>query len=141
MRISKTFYFDAAHHLPNYDGPCRRTHGHTFKVEITFTGEKDKKTGMLIDFAVLKDIWENDVEPYLDHQDLNDILKNPTAENIAEWIYVRMFEYAVKFWNYDLCLEKVVVWESPTSCAEYNLVDWVEDYPEESDKYLDSISE
>jgi 6-pyruvoyltetrahydropterin/6-carboxytetrahydropterin synthase len=141
MIVSKTFTFDAAHHLPNYDGPCKRVHGHTFKVELVFDGEKNPKTGMVVDFKLIKDIWVKDIEPKLDHRDLNEILDNPTAENIAQWIFTRIVSFVTKFWNYDVDLISVAVWESPTSCARYRISDWVEDFPEEAEKYFAVESE
>src|SRR5210317_1043455 len=39
MLISKTFKFDAAHKIPNYNGKCSQLHGHTWKLVITLEGE------------------------------------------------------------------------------------------------------
>ncbi|MEA3496518.1 MAG: 6-carboxytetrahydropterin synthase, partial [Bacteroidota bacterium] len=39
--------FSAAHKLPNYDGNCRRLHGHTWKAEIRIDSEIDPTTGMV----------------------------------------------------------------------------------------------
>ena len=86
MRIGKIFHFDAAHFLPGYKGKCKRLHGHTYKLEIVVEGRK-KKNGMVIDFNELKTIVRETVLDRLDHQNMNEIFENPTAENMAEWIF------------------------------------------------------
>lgn len=93
--VTKMFRFEAAHRLPNHDGKCRRPHGHSYKVEVSFYGivneEPDyPKEGMVIDFGEIKEIW-NEIVPFLDHQNLNDTMvprRSPatTAEVIAGWI-------------------------------------------------------
>ena len=86
MIIGRTFHFDAAHHLPNYEGKCFRTHGHTWKVTVEVKGEIDPETGFVIDLSLLKATVE-DLLIELDHQDLNSILKNPTCELLTEYIF------------------------------------------------------
>ena len=73
--------FSAAHYLPEYKGKCANLHGHTWKVEVWINGVIDHKTGMVVDFKGIKDIIDE-----FDHAYLNDILLNPTAENIAVMI-------------------------------------------------------
>lgn len=93
VRLSREFSFEAAHRLPNVPAghKCARLHGHSFKVELVCEGPVDPKTGWLMDFAELKDAFEP-LHRQLDHNYLNDIegLENPTAENLARWIWVRM---------------------------------------------------
>ena len=38
--VRKSLSFSAAHALRDYDGPCARTHGHNYRVEVELTGEK-----------------------------------------------------------------------------------------------------
>ncbi|CAI0934813.1 6-carboxytetrahydropterin synthase QueD [Serratia proteamaculans] len=88
--LYKDFTFEAAHLLPNVpDGhKCGRLHGHSFVVRLEITGEVDKHTGWIIDFAELKAIFKPTLDR-LDHYYLNDIpgLENPTSEVLAEWIW------------------------------------------------------
>jgi 6-pyruvoyltetrahydropterin/6-carboxytetrahydropterin synthase len=42
---------------------------------------------MIADFGTIKDLVGEEVLARADHRDLNDILENPTAENIARWIW------------------------------------------------------
>lgn len=86
MKIEKTFYIDAAHSLPHYQGKCKQLHGHTWTLKISIDGEPDKLTGMILDFSDLKYIVETQVISKLDHTYLNDTVENPTCENISIWI-------------------------------------------------------
>lgn len=92
MLIEKEFVFDSAHFLPLVaeNHKCRKLHGHTYKVTIGVTGEPNEQ-GWIIDFAEISAV----VKPVLqkiDHTLLNAVagLENPTAENIAVWIYERV---------------------------------------------------
>lgn len=114
--VSKTVYFDAAHHLPGYDGPCKRIHGHTWKVRVGISGPVDSKTGMVLDFKDLKKMLEEEVVDRFDHQDLNTFFPNPTAENIARAIFEGIKNDWMPGWRGEL--EWVKVWESPDSCCE-----------------------
>ena len=114
MDVFREFSFEAAHRLPNVpEGhKCRRLHGHSYRVEIHVEGKLDRHTGMVIDFADLKAAFQ----PYwqqLDHNYLNEIvgLDNPTAENLAMWIWERLAK--------DLPLRRVVVRETCTSGVDY----------------------
>jgi 6-pyruvoyltetrahydropterin/6-carboxytetrahydropterin synthase len=89
MIIEKEFFFDAAHFLPlvPLNHKCRRLHGHTYKVVIGVEGEAGPM-GWIMDFAEISAL----IKPILkeiDHKLLNAIpgLENPTAENIAQWLY------------------------------------------------------
>src|SRR3990167_6622430 len=89
MKLGRTFYFDAAHHLPDYKGKCENLHGHTYRLDVIIESEIGKD-GMILDFNELKKTVETSVIEKLDHQDLNRIFKNPTAENMAEWIFSQL---------------------------------------------------
>lgn len=96
-RITKRWSFDAAHHLPDHDGKCSRPHGHTYTVELVVIGEPqdqegNPKAGMVLDYGQLAAIWEERLEPLLDHRNLNETIGQAgcwptTAENIAAWIF------------------------------------------------------
>lgn len=93
VRLVRTFTFEAAHRLPGAPPghKCGRLHGHSFRIEVICEGEADEKTGWLIDFAEIKQAY-HPLEECLDHHYLNEVpgLENPTAENIARWIWVRL---------------------------------------------------
>lgn len=88
MKLGLAMEFDAAHHLPGYDGKCSRVHGHTYTVEVVIEGPIGDD-GFVIDFYDLKKIVSRVLED-LDHNDLNSIMQNPTAEMIASDIYQRL---------------------------------------------------
>lgn len=93
VRLVREFIFEAAHRLPNAPSghKCARLHGHSFRVELVCEGAVDSKTGWLVDFADIKRSFEP-LYDRLDHRYLNDVegLENPTAENIARWIWDRL---------------------------------------------------
>ena len=115
VRLSKTFRFESAHWLPTFpEGhKCRRMHGHSFRAEVVVAGEVDEAKGYLVDYGEIKRAIRP-IEEQLDHRLLNDIdgLENPTAENIARWV-----------WNHLATelplLDCVRVYETCTSACEY----------------------
>jgi len=102
MKICREFLFDSAHLLPKYKGKCEQMHGHTYKLEVIVEGEVGKD-GMVRDFDELKRVVDSEIIEKLDHKNLNDILKIPTAENIAIWIFKRLKSriklHSVKLWE------------------------------------------
>ena len=93
VRLSRAFRFEAAHRLPNVPAghKCGRLHGHSFRVELVCEGEVDPHLGWLVDFAEIKRAFDP-LLMSLDHHYLNESegLGNPTAENIARWIWNRL---------------------------------------------------
>lgn len=81
---TKKFKFDAAHRLPDYDGPCKNLHGHTWTLELFVIG-RPQHNGMVIDFKTLHKQATNVIKS-LDHSYLNDKFDNPTCECIATYI-------------------------------------------------------
>ncbi len=114
--ISVTTHFDAAHHLPGYDGPCGNVHGHRWEVKACWqTNEIDEKTGMCFDFKDLKNVLNKAVEDF-DHADLNKFDQNPTAENTVKNIYEWLQQH-----NFGDKLQWVMLAESPGCEVTYGL--------------------
>ncbi|MBQ7544067.1 MAG: 6-carboxytetrahydropterin synthase QueD [Synergistaceae bacterium] len=113
MLLSKDFTFDAAHNLVHYHGKCERLHGHTYRLRVTLEGQPDAE-GMIMDFIELKQIVKEKVLSRLDHAYINDILPQPSAENIAVWVWRELAE-SVKRENCGLY--EVSVWETASSCV------------------------
>ena len=113
MFIKKEFTFDAAHNLTEYHGKCERLHGHTYRIVVIIKGSQDKES-MVIDFCELSSIVKERVLNVLDHSYINEILPQPTAENIAVWIWEQVEQAVLR----DNCrLEAVEVWETASNCA------------------------
>ena len=113
MIVSKKVSMEVAHFLPQYDGPCRNLHGHRLVVELGVDGPV-KEDGMVIDFKLLKG-WLNDfVVEVFDHHLINDIMHNPTAENIALWIAEEFYEA-----EFEVKLSFIKIWETENSCVEW----------------------
>lgn len=86
MELSSTFHFAASHFLTQYHGKCEHMHGHNYKLIVTIEGEI-KSNGMILDFKKIKEIVEEKILEKLDHTHLNDLIENPSAENIVVWIW------------------------------------------------------
>lgn len=155
--ISKHFTFHASHQLPNHNGPCARLHGHTYTLEVQVTGRVKPPNGdpdecMVIDFAAIKRVYHEHIEPRVEHQHLNDTLAGllpetnieqvevtafgkdpeyvdghgdpvPTSEAIASWIW-RVFND--QFPRVTLPERRITIrlWESPSSYAEVGPAPW-----------------
>jgi len=113
MFVTKEFVFDSAHYLENYHGKCEKMHGHTYKMHVTIQGEV-KDDGLLYDFVALKKVVKENVVNILDHTLLNDVIKNPSAENIVIWAWNRLDE-KIDGAN----LYEIKLWETPTSFVTY----------------------
>ena len=64
--------FSSAHVLHGHEGPCKRMHGHNWKVEVEVSGDKLDNVGMVIDFKEIRNMT-NEVVDKLDHRFLNDL--------------------------------------------------------------------
>jgi 6-pyruvoyltetrahydropterin/6-carboxytetrahydropterin synthase len=87
IRNTVSFRFSAAHRLPHYEAMCNKLHGHNYDLAVTVEGPVDPASGMLVDFVALQQLVENKVTRRCDKGLLNDILENPTAENLVRWIW------------------------------------------------------
>ena len=93
MIVYKKFTIESARSLPNLpdNHPCKRVHGHSFKIIISLKGSINKKTGFVIDFSDIEKAF-NPIKSRLDHVYLNDVegLENPSSENICIWIWKKI---------------------------------------------------
>lgn len=126
-KLVTEFTFDSAHFIKDYDGPCGRMHGHTYKVRVEATSSKLHASEycphpvMVADFRSLRWAKQDMTKGGLDHSVLNEVLPEEyetTAEMIAQYIY----DETKKRVPDDVQL-KVVVSETPNSWVEYE-ADW-----------------
>tara|TARA_B100000424_G_scaffold170637_1_gene131487 strand:+ start:107 stop:481 length:375 start_codon:yes stop_codon:yes gene_type:complete len=111
--------FSSAHTLVGHSGPCKKMHGHNWKVEVEITGDKLDKIGMVVDFKEIRKAT-NLVVDELDHEFLNDLEPfsedNPTAENIARYIFTKLSE---EFSNKNVKVNSIKLWETDKSAVSY----------------------
>lgn len=107
-----TFQFAASHFLTKYHGKCENLHGHNYKLITSLKGTV-KEDGMVFDFKQIKEIVENKILKHLDHHHLNDILENPSAENMLIWIWEKLKPELPELCNLKL-------YETENYCAEYD---------------------
>jgi 6-pyruvoyltetrahydropterin/6-carboxytetrahydropterin synthase len=121
--IAKEFSFDAAHQLPSSDGPCRRLHGHTYRVRVSARGriravDGDTQEGMVLDFARIKEVYMRRIGRICDHQFLNEVVpvERTTAELLATWMLQELRAELP-----EVCA--IRLYETPTSFAEVTVDD------------------
>ena len=111
--ITTQMTFSAAHYLRGHQGSCARLHGHNWTVEVSVTTDKLDENGFVIDFLALEDILKQTLAPF-DHNSLNEVapfdIQNPTAENIAAYIYQAINE-KIKDLTSNAKVSEVTVWE------------------------------
>ena len=92
--IAKQFHFDAAHRLDKLppEHKCHGMHGHTYTVELIFSGLVDDK-GFVMDYADIDEMWRP-LHTVLDHKVLNEVpgLRVPSTENLAGWVFAHLVE-------------------------------------------------
>lgn len=135
--------------LSKHPERCKYPHGHTRTIEVVVAGDRLDANGMLVDFKALKLALSDYIERY-DHSmavNSNDPLlpsmkaiypadavivfedREPTTEAIARDIHdfvARTLEQGFKLDHYriepgQVRLERVRVWETPSSWAEYGV--------------------
>lgn len=118
VTVTKEFTFDAAHHLYEYVGKCTSLHGHTYRLSVSVSALLDD-TGLAIDFADVKRVTRECIVEPLDHRYLNAVLPamNTTAENMIVWMYEQLAPALIAV-NPTARLERLVLWETPTSSVE-----------------------
>jgi len=111
--IRKSFTFEAAHVLPNHPGKCSRLHGHSYRLDVTLEGALQPDgpaAGMVEDFEVVSRVVKAAMIAELDHRSLNELIENPTAENIVRWIWGRLSPELP-------LLTELTLWETRKACA------------------------
>ncbi len=121
FEVSVEQTFAAGHALRNYKGACENVHGHNFKIQVTIEGQELDGTGMLVDFLDVKQSM-GAVISRLDHKFLNDVppfdVKNPSAENIAEYFYEELTSGLVSN-PVPVRVREVKVWETDIQSATF----------------------
>ena len=122
MLLRREFTFDAAHNLVSYHGKCEKLHGHTYRMMVELSGAPDSE-GMIADFASVKEIVDGEVLSKFDHGYLNEIIPQPTAENIARYVFERL---DAPLAGPNRSLNAVQVWETANSSVVFSRGDFEE---------------
>jgi len=111
--------FASAHTLRDYPGACSRMHGHNWKVEAEVIAGQLDNVGMGVDFKKIKSAVKA-LTDVLDHRYLNEIEPfdsiNPTAENIAAWLYKGLSE---QLNNEHVQVSAITLWETERACVRF----------------------
>jgi len=91
--LIKNLEISSAHCLRlDYDSKCKNIHGHNWNIIIFCKNKELNHNGMVIDFNDIKEIVMQ-----LDHDNINNYIEQPTAENIAKYLCEKIpFCYKVK---------------------------------------------
>ena len=149
FRIAKTFEVEYGHRLSKHPEKCRYPHGHSLRIEVVARGRQLDGNDMVCDYKALKILVKdlvgrldhamamNSSDPHLDALEsiggrvLLFADEDPTTEVVARWLYEQIAArlqpgqvvespggtaYRIPD---DLELERVRVWETSTSWAEY----------------------
>ena len=118
--LTRTYQIQASHWLPrtHVNHKCHNRHGHNFKIDLSVTGPMDEEYGWIVDYQFIDNIFTGAVTVPLDHKEINDVIENPTSENIASWVYQRMTS-AFGQVKPELRVVSVVVRENEKSACTY----------------------
>ncbi len=114
--------FAAAHQLDLTGRKCENLHGHNWKIEVLARGKKLDKSGVLLDFGIIKQNLKNVINR-LDHKFLNELQLftkeiPPSSENIARYIGLEM-EKLLNKEKTEATISKVTAWESDNAAASW----------------------
>ena len=110
--VSKAdFRFNCAHFIA-FKGFRERLHGHNYQLRVTLTGRPSPKDGMIRDFDEIKRTVTELVLVDCDHHTLNDLMENPTAENMVVWMWDRLEKHVAG-------MRELQLWETPEYCVTY----------------------
>lgn len=133
--ITRRFRFEAGHRLINTKGQCANFHGHSYMAEVTLFASRLNDSGMVLDFATvknkigswIKENWDHVVLLNWDDMFAHDSCvetkrftfnEDPTAEILAMYLCNQistMFDPVVK-------VIQVSIYETPDCWATYTKV-------------------
>lgn len=110
MQCTQVLNFDAAHRIIGHSGKCKMLHGHRYVLKATFQSDTLNSLGMIIDFTKIKQKLKKWIDNNWDHntilntqdqtlgmhiskitgQKIFYLQNNPTAENMASYLLVRI---------------------------------------------------
>jgi 6-pyruvoyltetrahydropterin/6-carboxytetrahydropterin synthase len=142
FRIVREVKFCFGHRLMEYEGKCRRLHGHNGRAFFSVASNELGQNGMTVDFATVKRTMKAWIDENFDHKAIlhqDDPLlhrlrslgepayalaDHPTTENLAK----ALFDQARKL---GVPVSEVALWENDASCAVYTADGVVSDSDDE----------
>ena len=127
--IYKEVFFDASHRLLHYEGKCKNLHGHRWRVEVWLAGPVDPRTGILVDFNIIREAVERfDHQVILNREDpmvaclekFQPVVTtdgDPSSEVLAGEIK-KLLDRECGLGGGVARAVRIRVWESDTCCAE-----------------------
>lgn len=134
ITIGKRFSFDAAHRLGRHEGKCGQPHGHTYTLELDFTGPVNfsdvSSQGMILDYFVITAMVNKRIMSEFDHRDLNVEMRrylggDPETQNVTTTEnMVGVFHNIVRSWLDEFTggavqLSRVRLSETPSTWCEW----------------------
>lgn len=136
ITVTRKLEFDAGHRLLNHEGKCRFLHGHRYTALIEAQATELDSVGRIIDFSCIKatigswidDNWDHNMILHKDDPLCANLVHvnsgrepyildcNPTAENMAEYLYQMCNQYLPKY----VRCSKITLYETPNCFAVYN---------------------
>lgn len=130
ISCTRRIEFDAAHRVMEHESKCKHLHGHRYAVEATFTAPDLDTLGRVVDFGVIKEKLGAWIDEHWDHttilcqkdaplgeaiaaktgQKIFYLKKNPTAENMAEYLLALCGELFV---GMDITCTGIRLYETP----------------------------
>lgn len=139
MIVTKQIEWDMGHRVTNHHSKCKNLHGHRYVAEISLEGklvdvDGDSSQGMVIDFGDIKKTAVKYIHDPLDHSfmlwEKDSVLRKffktnpdlkcvvvpfvPTAENIAQWIFIQLDSHFQDTFGTGLKLYSIKLWETPS---------------------------
>ena len=114
LYLAREYRFEAAHQIRQGEA-LEPLHGHSYRLRITVAGTPGPDE-LVVDFREVDEIVQERVLRYLDYGLINDIMPQPTAENLALWVWDRLVEH-LKGENFRLF--EVRVFETPERFVYY----------------------
>lgn len=136
ITCTRRIEFDAGHRVMGYHGKCQYLHGHRYVLEITATCLELDELGMVVDFALLKQLVSEWIDTHFDHnvllakedhhlgeniasithQKIYYLPYNPTAENILRYLSEEIIPKL--FAHQPFTITKLKLFETPNCSAE-----------------------
>lgn len=110
ITCSRRLEFDAAHRVMEHESKCKHLHGHRYALEAAFTADSLDSLGRVVDFGVIKEKlggwidanWDHNTILHIADKPLGEVIaaktgqaifylpNNPTAENMAEYLFTEI---------------------------------------------------